>query len=166
MKGSMFAALVMLLAVMFASGCATGLKNAHINSTGGLRDESMTVLSRPLEYGLETLGDASGEAYTKQFLWFVLDGDKVSVDVLLPGILVSDPLERIACYRAAKSLNGDGFYKVTSEWDRISVLGCLYREKRVRVTGKALKIKDLGLMDAKRADEIRKYQGDKQLLIQ
>jgi hypothetical protein len=154
-----------LAVLALGSGCATSLKDAHVAAQGSLRDEPMTVLARPLEYGVETLGDATGEAYTKQFLWFTLDGDKVAVDLLLPGLLVADPIERIACYRAAKSLNGDGFYKVSSEWDKINVLG-LYREKRVKVVGKALKLKDLGLMDAKRADDIRKYRGPKQLLIQ
>ncbi len=144
------------LAVSMLTGCATGMKNAHMTATGGLIDESMTVVARPVEYAMETVEDASGEAETEKFLFFTLSGDRPDITIPVTGAPVTDPLEHLACFRAVEKKGGDGFYKIKSEWDKTNILG-LYRKKHVKVTGKVLKIKDLGIVPADRADEIRKY---------
>jgi len=41
---------------------------------------------------------------------------------------------------------------VTTEWDKFNVL-FIYQRKSVEVTGKALKVKDLGTLSADRADK-------------
>jgi hypothetical protein len=118
----------------------------------------MLVIARPVEYGVETVGDATGEAYYKKFLWFTLEGDGGGAEIFTLGMSIHDPLEKLACFRAAKSKNGDAFYKITSEEEKKNILWFIYRERHISVSGKVLKLKDLGPVDEKRSDEIRKYQ--------
>src|SRR5690606_39851574 len=81
-----------------------------------------------------------------------IEGDKPDVSLpVLGSARGGDPLETLAAYRAAKAKGGDAFYQVTSEWDKFNVL-FIYQRKSVEVTGKALKVKDLGTMSAERAD--------------
>lgn len=150
-------AFICIAIAAMSAGCSTSMKEAHLSKTGSLGAESMAVLCRPLEFGVETIGDATGEAYYKKFLWFTLEGDRPDISIPTPGLTINDSLEKLACYRAAKSKNGDAFYKITSEKDGISILWCIYRERHITVTGKALKLKDLGPLDEKRSDELRKH---------
>jgi len=143
-----------LVSAAVLSGCASIDKTSHMVRTGGLAAEPMSVVERPLEYGVETLGDATGDASYKKFLWFTIEGDAAEMSLPIAGLIVTDPLEKIACYRAVQSLKGDGFYKILSETDSFNFL-YIFRQKSVKVTGKVLKIKDLGMVDQKRADAFR-----------
>ena len=137
-------------AAMSMSGCQSMMDVNHQTTTGSLAAESLTVVTRPQEFGVDVLGDTSGEASYEKVFFFTISGDKAKTS--LPIIGGSDsPLEALAAYRAAKAKGGDAFYKVTTHEDSFNVLG-IYSRKKVTVTGKALKVKDMGTLSADRAD--------------
>jgi hypothetical protein len=143
-------------AAMTTTGCASMMDTNYQTTKGALAAQPMTVLARPQEFGVDVLGDAKGEAKTTKLFGFTIEGDKPDVSLPILGLFSSskgaDPLETLASYRAAQTKGGDAFYHVTSEWDKFNVL-FIYQRKSVQVTGKALKVKDLGTMSADRADE-------------
>lgn len=140
--------LFLFISVVF-SGCASNMQTPHLISQGDLNDESMEIFARPTEYAIETIDVASGKAYTKRFLFFTLEGDETGIPIF------DDTLENMACARATNSLNGDGFYKTGTEENKISILG-IYVERHVKVTGNVLKLKNLGIVDRTRADQMRR----------
>jgi hypothetical protein len=138
------------------TGCASMMDVNHQTTTGALNAQPMTVLARPQEFGVDVLGDAKGKAQTTKLFGFTIEGDKPDVSLPVFGMFTSskgaDPLETLAAYRAAQAKGGDAFYRVTTEWDKFNVL-FIYQRKSVEVSGKALKVKDLGTMSADRADK-------------
>lgn len=112
----------------------------------------MMVVARPIEFGMETLGDAKGTASVEKFLFFTISGDRPDVSLPIVGKQSRDSLETLACYRAAQSKGGDAFYAISSEWEKMNLLG-IYRKRSVTVTGKSMKIKDLGELSPERADK-------------
>lgn len=152
--------LIGALAAMAAgtTGCASFSKTPHVNNTGGLSDEAMQVVARPIEYGVEEVGDAEGRASYQRILGIFTTGDTVGSGGLLQNIFGrpdSGPLAELASYRAAKSKGGDGFYRVTTETEEFSV-PLLFERREIKVTGKALKLKNLGMMSQDRSDALAK----------
>jgi len=150
-----FVNVVVLVCVTASFGCSSLDKTMNLHNNGSLTAEPMKVMSRPLEYGIETLGAATGEASYKKFLFFTIEGESASMSLPIAGLAVSDPLERIACFKAVQSLKGDGFYKLSSQTDSFNFM-YIFRQKNTKVTGNVVKIKDLGLVDQPRADSLRK----------
>lgn len=140
------------VAISMVSGCSSMMKKSHLTADGSLSSEAMTITARPREFGLEMIGDAEGSAATEKFLFFTIGGDKAG-DVSMPvyGNKSKSGLETLACYRAARSQDGDAFYSVSTEWDKQNVLG-IYRKYSVKVKGKVLRLSDLGDLSEERAD--------------
>ncbi|MCK5875259.1 MAG: hypothetical protein KAG82_11255 [Alcanivoracaceae bacterium] len=143
-------------AAITMTGCASMMDVNHQTSTGALSAEALSVVSRPQEFGVDVLGDTKGAAKTTKLFGFTIEGDKPDVSLPILSMFGStkgaDPLETLAAYRAAQAKGGDAFYRVTTEWDKFNVL-FIYQRKSVEVTGKALKVKDLGTLSADRADK-------------
>jgi len=135
-------------------GCSSSNSDIHATAVASLKSQTAQIITRPTEYAYETIGTASGEANQTAIFGIVTEGDKpASVSVL--GLAGSaSPLENLAAYRAVESLGGDGFFKLSTEvkssgfWPFVST-------KHIKVTGKVLKIRDLGSMDVKRTDKLR-----------
>lgn len=153
---------LILLAVLVGgvagtTGCTTFTKTPHINNAGGLADDAMQVVARPIEYGVEEVGDAEGTAAYQKILGFTV-GDTVGSGGILKGLFGSPdsgPLAELASHRAAKSKGGDGFYRVTTETEHFGI-GFIYERVNIKVTGKALKLKNLGMMSQDRSDALSK----------
>lgn len=139
------------------TGCTTFTKTPHINNAGGLADEGMQVVARPIEYGVDEVGDAEGSAAYQKILGFTV-GDTVGSGGIFKSLFGSPdsgPLAELASYRAAKSKGGDGFYRVTTETEEFGI-GFIYQRVSIKVTGKALKLKNLGMMSQDRSDALAK----------
>lgn len=141
-----------ILPLVLLVGCSSLTSENYLTRNGVLGAQPMMVVSRPHEFGLEMAGDASGTASVEKFLFFTVSGDKPDVTLPIVGKQSRDPLETLACYRAAQSKGGDAFLAVSSEWERKNFL-FLYRKKSVTVKGKSLKITDLGQLSEERADK-------------
>lgn len=155
MRGSVVAALIAM-----STGCSSLMTENYLTRNGSLAAQPMLVVTRPHEYSLDTLGDATGTARTEKFLFFTVAGDRPDVTVPIIGKQARNGLETLACYRAAKSLGGDAFYAVSSEWERETYFLGIYRKAVVTVNGKSLKLKDIGELSPERADkEINRTSG-------
>jgi hypothetical protein len=162
---------IAVAATMSMTGCASMMDTNHQTTKGALSADALSVISRPQEFGVDVLGDTKGAAKTVKVLGFTIEGDKPDVSLPILSMFGSskgaDPLETLASFRAAKAKGGDAFYRVTTEWDKFSV-GFIYQRKSVEVTGKALKVKDMGTLSADRADSRTKagieVKGSKGLL--
>ncbi len=142
---------IMLTPFMLLTGCSSLMNENYLTRNGGLASQPMMVIARPHEFGMEALGDAKGTASVEKFLCFTISGDRPDVALPIVGRQSRDPLETLACYRAAQSKGGDAFYAVSSEWEKKNFLG-IYRKRSVTVAGKSMKIKDLGELSPERAD--------------
>lgn len=142
-------------ALAAVSGCSSLSREAHLTSDGALQAAPAAIAMRPHELGLEPVGDAEGSASTEKFLFFTISGDKPG-DLSMPvfGSGAKSDLERLACWRAAQSNGGDAFYLTSTAWEKEGFLG-IYRKRSVKVTGKSLKIKDMGHLSVERAERIK-----------
>ena len=141
------------VAMVFTSGCSSLMGKNHLVGSGGLNAQPMIVVSRPHEFGIKVIGDSEGSASTSKFLFFTVAGDQpdgMKMPVLGNGAKGS--LETLACYRAAKANGGDAFYSINTQWNKKNVL-YIFRTYDVKVTGKSLKITDLGDLSEERADK-------------
>lgn len=142
-----------------AAAATTGCQNMagmnHQITTGSLDAEPLRVMSREQEFGVEVVGNASGTAENRKFLFFTIGGDRIDASLPMYGSRGGSQLERLASLRAARSQNGDAFYLVTTETEKANILW-IYRREKVSVSGKALRTKDLGTISAERADDLRK----------
>jgi len=145
--------LVVCISVLLLGGCTSLMKINYLSENGAQLNEPMLIATRPHEFGLDTVADSSGEAYYAKLLIFTIAGDKPDVSLPILGNVGRDPLETLACYRAAIAKGGDAFYAINSEWDKANWFW-IYRTKNIKVTGKAMKIKDLGLMSPERSDNL------------
>lgn len=145
-------------ALTLVSGCSSLMGKSHLTTDGALVAQPAVISVRPHEMGLEPVGDAKGSASTEKFLGFTIGGDKPS-DLSMPvlGNGAKGALETLACFRAVQPTDGDAFYSVTTTWDKKNILG-IYRKYSVTVTGKSLKIKDMGHVSAERADKAAKRE--------
>ena len=141
------------VSMLTLSGCAAMTKDAHVRDRGSMDAESMSVAARPTEYTVDEIGDSSGTATTTHVLGFLVAGDSVSAGLPILGSPGEDPLVKLASYRAATAKGGDAFYHVTTEHD-VFGFGFIYKIQTVKVTGRALKVKNLGTMSAERADKL------------
>ena len=144
---------IVLLPFVLLTGCHSVMTSSSLTKNSQMSAQPMMVTTRPHEFGLETVGDARGRASIEKFLFFTISGDKPDVTLPVLGEKSKHPLETLACYRAAQSKGGDAFYVITSEWEKKNILG-IYRKHAVVVTGKRMKIKDLGELDPERADKL------------
>lgn len=135
------------------SGCAVMSKDAHVRDKGGMYAESMEIMARPTEYTVDEIGDSSGTATQTRVLGFLVAGDSVDAGLPILGNPGENPLVKLASYRAATAKGGDAFYHVTTEKDAFG-FGFIYKIETVKVTGRALKVKNLGTMSADRADKL------------
>lgn len=142
---------IVLIPLGLLTGCASLTSENYLVRNGSLASQPMLVVTRPQEFGLETLGDAKGSASVEKFLFFTIAGDKPDATLPIIGKQSRNPLETLACFRAAQSKGGDAFYAISSEWEKMNFL-FLYRKQAVTVTGKSLKVKDLGPLTTERAD--------------
>lgn len=139
------------------SACGSTKARAHATDSARLSGEPHNILTRPLEYGIEQVGDAKGEASSTKILGLFSSGDQAggaSGLLSIFGAGSGDPLENTAAYRAATSVGGDAFYLLTSVETTSGVPG-IYSTRTIKVTGKALKILHLGPMDQQRSDRLR-----------
>lgn len=135
------------------SGCAVMSKDAHVRDRGGMDAEAMSIAARPTEYTVDEIGDSSGTATTTHVLGFLVAGDSVDAGLPILGNPGENPLVKLASYRAATAKGGDAFYHVTTEKDSFG-FGFIYKIETVKVTGRALKVKNLGTMSAERTDKL------------
>lgn len=147
---------IMFALLMIITGCLTGCSSLmdenYLTRNGGLASQPMMVITRPHEFGLEVVGDSTGTATTKKVLFFTISGDRPNVTLPIVGTQSRSPLETLACYRAAQSKGGDAFFAVSSQWEKKNIM-YVYQQQTVTVTGKSMKIKDLGELSAERADK-------------
>lgn len=148
------AAAVFFLIIL--SGCTSLGKVVHSSTDAELRARPASIVTRPTEYAYKTIGSASGEAFEKKILGMVVDGDKTGASVL-GGLKGTSPLEALATFRAVKSLKGDAFFKLTTEKEG-GGFPLLYSYEKVKVTGRVLKIEDLGTVTAERADKMKEVE--------
>ena len=142
---------ITLFPFVLLTGCSSLMNESYPVRNSSLASQPMMIVSRPQEFGLETLGDATGSASIVKFLFFTIDGDRPDASLPIIGKQSRNPLETLACYRAAQSKGGDAFYAISSEWEKQNFL-FLYRKQAVTVSGKSLKIKELGPLSTERAD--------------
>lgn len=140
-----------LTASVAISGCSSISKATHSSSSASLNAQAAQIVTRPTEYAYKTLGTATGEASQTSFLIWTIEGDKTSASV--KGAFGSSDLENLAAFRAVKSLGGDAFFKLSTEVEEIGPWPFFSKEV-IRVTGKVLKIEDLGTIAAERADKM------------
>ncbi len=148
MKVKYIATSAAVLAVMLGSGCTSMNKKNFLTTKGSLASAPMTIVSRPTEFGMEVIGEGTGEASNERVLCFNTGPDKVSAKIPLLGNVTGDPLEAIACYRAVEALNGDAFYIVKAERSTENFI--VVKRDKIKVKGKVLKIKDLGMISPDR----------------
>lgn len=141
------------VSMMTLSGCAVMSKDAHVRDRGSMDAESMTIVDRPTEYTVDEIGDSSGTATTTRVFGFLVAGDSVDAGLPILGNPGENPLVKLASYRAATAKGGDAFYHLTTEKDSFG-LGFIYKVETVKVSGRALKVKNLGTMSADRADKL------------
>lgn len=152
--------LLALICLPGLSACESTKARANATDRAALSGEAHSILTRPLEYGIEQVGDAQGEASSTTILGFFQTGDEsggASGLLSIFGAGSGDPLENTAAFRAATSVGGDAFYLLTSVETESGVPG-IYSTRTIRVTGKALKILHLGPMDQQRTDRLRALQ--------
>ncbi len=140
-------------ALLASTGCTTITRDQHATDTASLDAKAMTIAARPTEMGLELSGDATGASTTTRVLGWLVEGDATKASMPVFGQGSSDPLVRLAAYRAARANNADAFYVTRTETDKTG-LGFIYGKRTVTVYGKAYKLKDLDMMTAERADKL------------
>ena len=146
------AAAVTLTAV---TGCTSMSKVAHPTTTATLSAQSAQIVTRPTEYAYKTIGTATGHSSQVKIFGFTVGGDTTAASV--QGLSGASKLESLAAYRAVKSLKGDAFFQLTTEEDKTefpSFFPFIYNAQKISVTGKVLKIEDLGTITAERADKM------------
>lgn len=141
------------LSVAVTAGCSTIARQNHPTDTAALDAKALAVQSRPVEMGLELVGDSEGAASATRVFGFLVDGDAVKTAIPLMGQISGDPLQELAAYRAARANKSDAVYILRTEEDKTG-FGFFYNKRTVRVYGKTYKAKDLGLMSAERADKL------------
>jgi hypothetical protein len=146
--------LIVLAGAVTLTGCHNLGGVNHAQSRSALSAEPLQVYSRAQEFGFSVVGDATGTAETRKFLFLTIGGDRTDASLPLYGATEGTQLESLAALRAARSLNADGFYQVSTEREKANLLW-IYRREKVTVTGKALRTRDLGTVSAERADKIR-----------
>ena len=140
---------------LLTTGCSSVIKQVDPSGVARISADSNHIVNRPVEYGMKTIGEASGEASVTKFLGFTIEGDKIKTDVKSIGSSSSDPLVKMAAFRAVKSKNGDAFYELRKEESK-SGFGPFFSKRHVKVTGKVLSINELGILSAARADQRNK----------
>lgn len=146
--------LFVLASALAVTGCHNLGGMNHAQTNGSLKAEPLEIYSRAQEIGFNVIGDASGTAETRKFLFLTIGGDRTDASLPLLGQTEGTQLEALAGLRASRSLNGDGFYQLTTEREKANLLW-IYRREKVTVTGKVLRSKDLGTVSVERADKIR-----------
>lgn len=149
-----------LLSLSLATACSSVKQRVSANESAALAGEPISILTRPIEYGIEQVGDAQGSASSTTILGIFKMGDQsggASGLLSIFGAGSGDPLENTAAYRAATSIGGDAFYLLTSQEEESGVPG-IFSKRTIRVTGKALKVQHLGPVDQQRTDRLRAQQ--------
>lgn len=159
MKKMTFLKMSIAISFLGLAGCSSFDKNLHASTAAAsINAQTAQIVTRPTEYAYETVGEAIGHAYTKTMFGFHVDGDSVST-MSVAGMAGAGPLESLAAFRAVESLDGDAFFQIATEEERTGIWG--FGTTKVKVTGKVLKIKDLGTMSAVRADDLEKVEAQK-----
>ena len=151
----------LILAAAAAAACATVDERNHLSAPARLAPEGAEVWSRPSEYGFEMLQDVEGKAVVFKLLGLSVVGEDVDTKLPIIGSLLNDdedeihPLVRVAAANAIDSVKGaDGLYIVRSSVRETGPWPIFY-QLAAEVRGKALRVKDLGTVDATRADRAR-----------
>lgn len=134
------------------SGCSSMTKNTHAADTASFDAQAGQIVTRPTEYTYKTLGTASGRASQTNVLFWTVKGD--STQASIKGTIGSSDLENLAAFRAVQSMKGDAFFKLTTQANE-SGFWPFFTKTDVLVTGKVLKIEDLGVVTAERADSLQ-----------
>lgn len=140
--------------VLATTGCSTTKDRLNVAGDGSMKAEAMSIVSRPLEYGVTELGDSNGTASKTTILGFITLGDADEFSLPILGAGTKSGLEGAAAYRAATAKGGDAFFQVSSRTESSGIPG-IYSKKTISVTGKALKLNHMGQLTAERADRIR-----------
>jgi hypothetical protein len=144
--------------LLFTAGCSTNQVSPTVIDTSSARFESLNSWSRPVELAVDVLQETEGEAYTEKIFWWTIEGDSPRVS-FLSWVFAGDGQEitslgRVAAARAIdRTPEADGLYITRIENDSKNYF--IYRKERVKVTGRALKINDLGTVSQDRADKVR-----------
>jgi hypothetical protein len=139
------------------SGCSFINMEPRLQSEAKLAPDAMGIWGRPAEYGVEELGDVEGRASCVYlFMFWPIAGDTVSLDIPV----ISTPavaLDRLGMVAAAHAIDrkpgADGLY--ISRTAKSGQYFLIFSRKEVSVKGKALKLKNLGVISEERADRIR-----------
>lgn len=146
-----------MVCAFLLSGCSFVNMNPYLQNGASLNPESMKIWARPMEYGLEDLGDVDARAYCVYLFGFwAIAGDTVSIKIPFLGKDKADvgKLGMVAAARAIDRKPGaNGIYVLRTEESGLNFF--LFKKKNIVVRGKALKIKDLGIVTEERADRIR-----------
>ncbi len=145
-----FNSLVLASAVaIMATGCSSMSKDVSATAEASLYAPTGQVITRPSEFAYKILGTAIGEADYIKVFGITEEGDKVAS---VPGFIGASPMENLAAYRAVEKLGGDAFFKLSTVEEKFGLFP-FYSEHNLKVTGKVLKIVDLGTIEADRADK-------------
>lgn len=153
--------LPLALACTLAVGCASNSRQLGLSNTATMSSESHDLWTRPNEIGFEMGPEISARASAQRVFGFNVGESKPGMDVfafvgplLGGGRTVSDPVALHAAYKAVEEANADGIYVTRIATEGTNVF-FLWTSKNVTVYGRALRLRDLGMVDEARADDWR-----------
>ena len=154
------------LLASFASGCMYSDNVAALSGPAALAPEPAQVWSRPAELGVDVALDETiqGGSRSVKLFGFTIDGDDADISVFAFGPLGllyhegdsgGSALDRIAAARAVEqsAAPADGIYVLHTERHGINLM--IYSNQRVTVTGRPVRLQDLGPVSVERADAAR-----------
>ncbi|TVR73701.1 MAG: hypothetical protein EA427_01935 [Spirochaetaceae bacterium] len=151
---------VVLVATMLVllAGCATTDRKAEAVDRASLQTEPLTSWGRPMEIGYEFVGDVEGTSSFRSILGFSMGEVPADSSSLILGVIGGasrvPPGVNNAVHDAVSRVGADGLYVTSVSSESRSFL-FLFRERKVTVRGKAIRIIDLGQVDQARADNYR-----------
>lgn len=157
-----------LLGVLFiliiASLTSCGMiENTYIKDNGALKADAQKIWTRPFEYGIEPIGETLGFSSQTMIMGFTIAGDKPAAKYDLSPMTLINPmtlassvkdvgqLEQIAIGKAVDGAKADGIYITRLSTD-MKGLWPFYIKRSALVKGKALKLKELGIVEQERND--------------
>ena len=144
--------LVTLLVLL--SGCTFMGNKANLSKNGGMSTKPLQIISRENEYALEDAGEITGESYNEKLLFFFnVAGDPTRTTVPIFGNKISNPVEKMACYKAVEENGMDAIYVISIEREVSNFI--FFKKEKVKVRGRGLKMKNLGMVDLERSDKLK-----------
>ena len=146
--------LIFMTTIFVLASCTTTYdKDMMMSDAASFSASPHYMWTRPTEIAYEIIGDVEGTAEYSLLFGFIPLGDAPKLEFNLFGNqATNNPGVKLAAYDACKTVGADGIYIISVYTE--SKQGFFVDSELVTVTGKALKLVDLGTVDQKRADTI------------